>query len=138
MELANLIHPALGILTALAILTAYGLRLLKTENHGLHYAAGLTATVAIIFAVIRAVNVAQQLEEFGIETPPVMDIHGFNALLVGGLLAIQATLGIIIWLRKPDIPVAAYTVHTLVGPLLALVVIVQIVLGVLTMLGLMG
>ena len=138
MDLANFIHPALGLLTALGILTAYGLRLLKTENHALHYAAGLTATVGIIFAVIRAINVARRLDEFGIETPPVMDIHGYNAVLVGVLLAIQATLGIIMWRRKPNIPVGAYTVHTLVGPLLALAVIVQIILGVLTMLGLMG
>jgi hypothetical protein len=135
-ELANLIHPALGLLAALCILTAYGVRLLGIQNNALHYTAGITAIVALILAVIRAVMVAGQLAALGIETPPVMGFHAFNALLVILLLITQATLGIVMWSRKPDIPIRVFLVHSIVGPLLALLVIVQVVLGVFTFIGL--
>lgn len=137
MELANLIHPALGLLAALSILTAYGVRLFGIQNNALHYTAGITAAVALILAVIRAMMVAAKLVDLGIEAPPVMGFHAFNAVLLILLLLTQATLGILIWRRKPDIPIRAFMVHSIVGPVLALLAIVQIVLGILTFIGLM-
>lgn len=143
MPLYGWIHPVLGVIIATAMIGAYVVKvLLPPEQRNLHYTLGLIAFIGT--GVIVAIGIVVVLRWYAIgleqDLPSVLVGHYYTGWGILGVLVIQAILGIYMWVTKTtDIAERnrTYKVHLVLGNLLALATVVQVVLGVLTLIGIL-
>ncbi len=143
MPLYGWIHPILGIMIAASMIGAYLVKLLlPPESRNVHYTLGLIAFIGT--AVIVAIGIVVVLRWYAVglepELPSVLVAHYYTGWGILGVLVIQAILGSTMWITKTT-EIAernrTYKVHNFLGTSLALATVVQVVLGVLTLLGIL-